>query len=351
MEFSGDFLTNWAERLDRSDEFIEDLQHYISKLTDLDLPVIFSPLHWAKLMGTNYSTLNLLLDNRESYYTHFRIRKKKGKGYRYISAPNGSLLEIQQWIKVNILDKLVFGEHLTSYQKGKSIVNNAKIHVGQQIVVKFDLQNFFESITQDRVFGIFKLLGYNAAVAVDLAKACCINLPQRQGKLYKNGKNACLPQGSPASPTLSNLGAAMLDLRLLEYARSRSLNFSRYADDITFSGDIQNKPFSTTIGYITASEGFILNLKKTKYVQAGAQQLVTGLNVNTKLSIPKKKRREIHTHLHNCLKFGPFAHMERTENFILYYREWLLGNIIYIQMVHKEEGHKLRERFDRISWL
>jgi hypothetical protein len=351
MDYSGDFLIKWAKKLGRSDEFIKALGSYVAKLSEMDFPVIFSPLHWAKMMNVSYDDLMTILDNREAYYDHFRIKKKKADSFRYIQAPTGELLKIQTWVKINILDKLVFGDHLTSYQKGKSIVDNALLHVDQEIVVNFDLESFFETITQDKIYGVFKIIGYNSSVAVELARACCLNVPQRIGKPYRDHPFACLPQGSPTSPGLSNLSAAMLDFRLLEYARSRGLNFSRYADDLTFSGKVVNKPNQSTIGFIASSEGFKLNAKKTYYAQSSCQQKVTGLNVNHKVSIPKKNRRKIDTHIHNCLRFGPFANMHRMGKFKMNYREWLLGNIVYIQMVHPEQGRRMREKFNRINWF
>lgn len=351
MDYSGDFLIDWAKELGRSDEFITALQAYIAKLSELEFPVIFSPLHWSEMMGISYNELIAVLDNREQYYSHFRIAKKKTDSFRHISAPNSDLLQIQTWIKVNILDKLIFGDHLTSYQKGKSIIDNARAHVGQEIVVKFDLERFFETITQDKIYGTFKILGYNTAVAIELARACCMNVPQRIGKPYTKYPSACLPQGAPTSPGLSNLTGAMLDLRLLEYAKSRNLNFSRYADDLTFSGKIRDKPNQSTIAFIALSEGFKLNTEKTRYTQPSSRQQVTGLNVNHKVSIPKKDRRSIDTHIHNCLRFGPTANMKRIGKQKMNYREWLLGNIVYIQMVHPEQGRRMRERFNRINWL
>lgn len=350
MDFSGDNFFKWAETLDKSEDFIEGLKLYVDKLEQLELPVIFSLLHWAKLMGMEVSDLKNVLDNREEYYNHFRIPKKNG-GYRYISAPSRELRTVQQWIKVNILDKIKHGGHLTSYQAGKSILDNAKQHVGHELIVKFDLKNFFESITQDRVYGIFKFLGYNSSLSIELARACCIDVPQRIGRKYTRNSYACLPQGSAASPGLSNIAAAMLDLRLIRYANKRNLNYTRYADDITFSGNLRDKPVLITVKNIVESEKFCLNIRKTWYVPSSGKQLVTGLNVNTRPSIPKAKRREIHTHLHNCIKVGPFENLRRLGYFKLNYREWLLGNIVYIQMVHPEEGKKMRQKFEKINWL
>ncbi|WGQ11862.1 reverse transcriptase family protein [Pedobacter gandavensis] len=350
MEFSGDNLTDWAEELGKSGDFIKDLQEYASHLVAGNLPVIFSPLHWSKMMGLEYVELFSILENRNNYYKQFRIRKKKG-GFRYIDAPKPELYSIQNWIKCFILDQLKFPAELTSYQKGKSIIDNARPHVGKELIVKFDLRNFFESVTEDKVLGVFRMLGYNTAVSIDLAKACCIDIIPEHNRGNRKYPFACLPQGSPSSPGISNVSAAMLDYRLTAYATSRNLNYTRYADDITFSGCINRKPALGSIKQIVKEEGFLLNAAKTSYVHRSHQQLVTGLSVNEGISIPKKNRKHIHTHLHNCINFGPYANLERMEVKKRNYREWLLGNIIFIQMIHPNEGKLMRKKFNLINWI
>ena len=351
MDFSGDYLKFKAEELNRPEGFIEEMESYVSHLREAGLPVIFSPKHWALLMGTEYEQLSNVLDRRAEFYDEFYFKKKRG-GYRQIHAPQPELHKIQQWIKIFILDKLKFPGYVTSYQKKRSIFTNAAFHVKKEIVIKFDLQNFFEDITQEKVLGIFRMIGYNTAVAVDLARACCIELAPRN---YRNqlfyGDFACLPQGSPASPGLSNLAGVKLDLRLSEYAKSKDFAYSRYADDLTFSGEVKNKIRRSVIQAIISEEGFTLNTEKTKYIHRSCRQIVTGITVNEKMALSKKYRRKIHTELHNAVKFGPYNQLKRNGIHRSNYREWLLGHILFIRQLHPREAERMKKKFELINWL
>jgi RNA-directed DNA polymerase len=341
MDFSGDFFKEKAVELNKPVEYRQRLDEYLVKLDQGNLPVIFSPLHWALMMDMDYESVKTIINSREAHYHHFRIRKKNN-GFRYISSPEGELLKIQYWIKTFILDKLNFPDYLTSYQKGKSIIQNASYHVGKELVIKYDLKNFF---------GLFKLIGYNSSVAIDLAKACCLTMTPQDLRKRHVYKYACLPQGAPTSPALSNLAAFRVDLRLSKYAEIRNCSYSRYADDITFSGRIEDKIAQFAVRDILLAEGFTLNISKSKYVQRSNRQQVTGLTVNEKVAVPKKLRRDINTHLHFCLRFGPYQHLKRTENFKMNYREWLWGNILFIKQLHPFEAQKMIEKFHRINWL
>lgn len=350
MDFSGDHFIEKARQLNRSEEFIRTLENYIIKLNERELPVILSPQHWALRMGIDYEQLSTVIDNREKYYDHYRIRKKSG-GWRAIQAPKPELYNIQLWLKTFILDKLEFPKYLTSYQRQKSIIDNAAPHVAKEIVVKFDLRNFFETITQDKVQGLFRLLGYGTAVAIDMAKACCVPLvPQDLSKQNIAGY-ACLPQGAPSSPALSNLAGFKLDIRLHAYAKSKHFAYSRYADDLTFSGDFKMRVRKSVIQSIIQQEGFVLNPEKVHYLQRSNKQVVTGITVNEKMAISKKFRKSVHTQLHNAVRFGPYYHMAINKLYYNNYREWLLGNILYIKQLHPIEAAKMKRKFEMINWL
>lgn len=350
MDSPGDFFKEHALAQGRPAEFIARLDNYMNGLIEHDLPILFSPTHWALTMGMKYEDLKQIISRREDYYQHFRIAKKRG-GYRYISAPNAELLKVQYWIKRFILDKLKFPEYLTSYQKKRSIIDNARFHVGKELVVKYDLRNFFEDVTQRKVYGLFRHMGYNASVAIDLAKACCIRItPQAKDKRFIRNY-ACLPQGAPTSPALSNFAGFKVDLRISKYAELHECSYSRYADDITISGALKNKLPQFAIQDILKAEGFTMNIRKARYIQSSRHQQVTGLSVNEKVAVPKKHRRQIHTHLHNCVRFGPYEHLKRSGSFKLNYREWLWGNILFIKQLHRLEAEKMMVEFHKINWL
>ena len=350
MDSPGDLFKEQALAKGRPADFIARLDNYMNGLIERDLPILFSPTHWALAMGMEYEDLKQIIIEREHYYEHFRIAKKRG-GFRYISTPNSELLKIQYWIKRFILDKLKFPQYLTSYQKNRSIIDNARFHVRKELVVKYDLRDFFEDITQKKVYGLFRHMGYNASVAIDLAKTCCIGItPQAKDKRYIINY-ACLPQGAPTSPALSNLAGFKVDLRLSKYAELHDCSYSRYADDITISGALKNKLPQFAIQDILKAEGFTMNIKKAKYIQRSQHQHVTGLSVNEKVAVPTKLRRQIHTHLHNCVRFGPYEHLRKIQDFKLNYREWLWGNILFIKQLHPLEAEKMIMKFHKINWL
>lgn len=361
MELSGKTFRELALDLGRDVELINKLEDYSLILAQKHLPVIFSPQHLALLMGKDYECFDIIIRNRETYYEEFEMKKKSG-GVRHIMAPSGELKLIQQWIKIFILDKLSFPDYVTAYQPNKSIFHNAKPHVGKELVMKFDLKKYFDTITENKVYGIFLFLGYTKSVSYYLAKFCCV-IPSVKHKFnllsdiclenfYKNQVFSVIPQGASTSPGISNLAAFMMDFRLNKYAAKNGFSYTRYADDLTFSGEVRNKLKKTMIKKVVVEEGFILNEKKGSYRQKGNKQIVTGLNVNTKVSIPKKKRKQIFSHLYNCIQFGPYNHLDKINmRHKMNYRDWLLGHILYIYSIQPEVGKKMKAKFDMINWI
>lgn len=357
MDFSRELFRKHALKLGRDIALIENLESYSETLLEKGLPVIFSPQHWSLMMGQDYKDIQKILNARESSYIEFGIKKRLG-GVRYIRAPKNEIKSIQYWIKEFILDKLTFPDYVTAYQKGRSIITNATPHIKQELIIKFDLKNYFDSITQYKVYGLFRLIGYNKAVSIDLAKACCVQPSKKtEGLLIETSIGndemlGVLPQGAPTSPAISNLAAFRLDIRLNEYAKKNGYKYTRYADDLTFSGLISFKLKRSIIKRIIEEEKFKLNERKGSYRLRSNRQLVTGLNVNDGVTISKKMRKKIETHLHNCLRFGPYAHLKAIGlDYKTNYKEWLLGHILFIKSVHPRQGDEMKKKFDKINWL
>ena len=331
-----------AKQFNRDEALVTMLEDYVIRLESNNLPVIFSTAHLSLCLGLEIHTIGDIIDFRESLYRTLTLKKKNG-GFRCLLAPNPPLISIQYWIKENILDQLTFPEHVTGYQRGKSIIDNASFHSGQEIIMKFDLRNFYDSIKISRVYRAFRYLGYGKSISIDLAKLCTA--------VNKSGEEI-LPQGSPSSPAISNIVCIELDRRLYHYALKHRFNYSRYSDDITFSGSKSNILKKSVISRIIEECGFQINEKKTRYVGTGNCQTVTGLNVNNGVTISKKRRKSIETHLHNCLRFGPYNHLEKIDmKHRTNYREWLLGNIYFVMSIHPIQGRKMKEKFDRINWI
>ena len=212
------------------------------------------------------------------------------------------------------------------------------MHQGCSWLLNIDLKNFFPSVYRNRVFDYFCSLGYEKEVCKGLTEICT----------YKNS----LPQGAPTSPMLSNLIAKELDKKCEDLALRKGCKYTRYADDLTFSGlDISNKVFQKEVVSIVCSCGFIVNRTKTKEKRRGQRQMVTGLTVTNGVHVPKSYRKDVWMELHCCKKFGVETHYLYLNNNKRYYKQWLLGRIMFIRSIDKECGNKMLEIFKKLSWV
>jgi hypothetical protein len=201
-------------------------------------------------------------------YNYFRLRKKSG-GVREIMVPDPELKNIQRWILCYILEKINLHDKCTGFRKNKSIKDNAGVHVNQEVILKVDLLRFFDTITRARVIGLFKSLGYHPNLSIDLAKLTTaehrksywIGLSEDEKSLI-NTNTAILPQGAPTSPAIANIICRKLDLRFAQLGKKIGYKYSRYADDLTFSGKFNNLPSMNVIKKIIKEEGFFINEKK-----------------------------------------------------------------------------------------
>ncbi len=260
---------------------------YINDVRTRDDLAIFLNMPIKKL------THQLYINRPDLCYTSFKIKKKNG-GYREISTPSDELMSVQRKIadaiwkyELYLRQKNNIKSNIShAFEKDKSIFTNANIHKNKRIVLNLDLNDFFPSIHFGRVQGFFiKNKDYNLPyeVATILAQLCCYN-----GKL---------PQGAPTSPIISNLICKILDIRLLKLAHEYKLDYTRYADDLTFSTN--NKAFlgkkNDFLESITTEikrAGFSINEKKTRIQVKDSKQVVTGLVVNKKINIDRNYYRE-----------------------------------------------------------
>lgn len=216
-----------------------------------------------------------LADTAETRYQVYPL--KSGRKRRQIEAPAPELKEAQRWLLVDWLYSLRPTNFAHGFVAGRSIVTNASCHVGQKIVVTADIRNFFPSITASQVS--------EAILPLDLSllERCAITkLVTRQGRL---------PQGAPTSPHLANLVARHLDMRLKGLALCGGWNYTRYADDLAFSGSGDPRQLLEDIKVHVAAEGFHLARNKSRIMPRYRRQSVTGLVVNEKVALPKPKRR------------------------------------------------------------
>ncbi|NOU49825.1 RNA-directed DNA polymerase [Pseudoalteromonas sp. JBTF-M23] len=212
------------------------------------------------------------------FYRSFSIKKRSG-GARNIKLPYPKLKYIQQWIKQEILDNLTVDENAFAYVKGKSNIENAKLHIGSNELLKLDIKDFFGNVKVESIESIFRSCGYTDDVSYLLARLCtCFGF---------------LPQGAPTSPTLSNLVLQALDKNLAHFANINSLTFSRYADDIFLSGKLITKEIKQDAVEIVEKSGLPINHNKTKIIRGNTCKIITGLIVtDSTVRVPKKIRRE-----------------------------------------------------------
>lgn len=240
-------------------------------------PARFDLAELSRRLGIDAS---LLTDLRPQYQA-FTIPKRSG-GARQIFAPVEDLKKLQRLILRKLLGRLSAHDAAHGFERGRSIVTNAKMHVGKSVVLRLDLKDFFTSTSAARVEQYFRAIGWSAESAEMLTRVCT--------------HNGALPQGAPTSPRLSNLINAKLDARLSALARKHQANYTRYADDLTFSFDEASHPKVNGLIHfvkeIVKSEGYQLHLyAKLKIQRCHERQRVTGLVVNQRVQLPRTTRR------------------------------------------------------------
>ena len=280
-------------------------------------------------------------------YRQFHIPKKMGE-VRTIWAPLPRLKAIQKLIQTQIVEKMTIHGAAHGFVPGKSIYTNAQEHTNSYVVVGVDLKNFFPTFTYPRIKGIFRSYGYPQGIATLLA-LLCTESPRRIMKVhdeiyYVAAGPRVLPQGSPASPMLTNVACLRLDRRLSGYAQRHGWRYTRYADDLTFSSDdTGEKPdirsLIRMIHHVTSSEGLNVHPKKTHVMSKVRRQKVTGLIVNgaQEPRVPKERRRMLRAALSNA-KRGILVE----DGYTL---EQLIGHSAFVYSAHPELGRGLLDAF------
>ncbi len=326
-------------------------------LEQQDLPQLETANDLAELMEISIGELKWLCYERSAssidHYSRFEIPKKSG-GVRLISSPKPKLRKAQTWILDFVLNKLQPSTYATAFRKGRSIVTNAQPHLGSEIVVRFDFKDFFPTITFPRVRGFFEYLGFNPGISTLFA---LIATDAPKVKTALNGEvnyvamgERSLPQGACTSPALANLIARKLDYRLAGLCKSLPdrWNYTRYADDLTFSvanpeADVGR--LHRAVHKIVNEEGFYLNDKKTSVMRAPGRRLVTGLLIDKDVRLTRRDLRRFRAFLHRCKCDG----VEQVSNEIC--KDALAaarGYLSYIQMVMPDYAIRLRETY---PWL
>jgi RNA-directed DNA polymerase len=295
-----------------------------------------------------------------AHYRYHWIAKSGGRK-RLVESPKPRLKEIQRQILSQILDVIPPHPSAHAFRSQHSTLTCAAPHVGQRVVLRIDLRDFFPRIRRSRIHALFHTLGYPEEVARLLARLCTNSIGDnffptgdstvRRCELRQTFGPPHLPQGAPTSPALANLCAYRLDCRLTGLARTVGASYTRYADDLIFSGDHnfeRNLPrFRVFACAIVLSEGFAIGHRKTRVMRSGTQQSIAGLVVNRRINVSRREYDRLKATLHNCCRFGPESQNRGQHP---RFREHLQGKIAYVGMTGQERAAKLHEDFDKIIW-
>lgn len=311
--------------------------NYASKLIDSNLPVIFDVKHLSLLLGISPFSFGKLLYSLDEYCYHEITIPKKSGGNRRLDIPSIDLKYIQRWILDNILSQMHISGYANGFIKDKSILTNAISHTRKECLISLDIQDFFPSVKFEQVFYIFKYYGYTKEVSYTLAKLCT--------------HNSYLPQGSPASPAITNILCLKLDKRLSMLADKYQASYSRYADDMYFSGNKGISAIIPIVKKIVSEEGFSINEKKTHIAFSHQRQEVTGLIVNgDTVKVSQMYKRRLRQEIYYCQKFGIQNHQEKLQEEYSFYKEHLYGKAYFVNMIEPKIGEKFLEALDSINW-
>ncbi len=317
-----DVFTKEASKTGHSQQDIKHCLTYAKKLFANDVPVIYNLPHLAELVGYKKEYLKKAALYSDYFYRNFEITKKNGKK-RAISEPLPSLMEIQHWILKNILYKLPVSPFAKAYKPNVNLMENLRFHKKQPKVFTLDLENFFPSITIERIEKIFHKLGYTPFVSKLLAQ-----LSTRENRL---------PQGAPTSPYLSNLIFKEADDCISEYCKQHKIRYTRYADDLSFSGDFDEKKLLNKITKTVEKLDLKINADKTKLMTPNMRQTVTGIVVNEKPQVVFHKRNALRQTMYYINKFGFEEHREYKEIDQIHYLEHLLGKINFVLQINPKD--------------
>lgn len=313
------------------------LNEYRGRLEEKGLPVIYGGTHLANLLGFTGETVAKMVSSTSHFYRSFTIAKRSGDD-REIQAPQPSLLEIQRWIYTELLSKLQVNDVAHGYIVGRSAISNARPHCGRDVLLKLDLRDFFPSISFARVLGFFSALGYSNTVSYMLGRLTTLN--------------GFLPQGAATSPVISNLLCFSLDRRLAGFARKLGLVYTRYADDMAFSGLHIPVRSIERIYDIVCDEGFEPNTEKTRLVRGHRKKVVTGVSVvMSEPKLPRTTKRAWRAEVDSFIRLGLEEHCEKHGHSPLIYESQLRGRLSHWLNIEKgsEYPMKMLERMKALD--
>jgi hypothetical protein len=339
--------------------------------TGLKIPCIETSGDLAKWLALSVRHLDWLADIRRQHasavepalrHYNFTVLRKTSGRPRLLESPKSNLKYIQRRILREILDRVPVNDRAHGFVKGRSCLSSASIHAGEACVAAMDIRNFFHAVTERRVRMLFRRLGYPYRVA-DLLTGLCVTttpvsvfgeIPGAEGFDWTERKllsQPHLPQGAPTSPVLANLCTWRLDQRLAGLAARYDVNYTRYADDLAFSGDAgfaqRVRTFQSSVAAIVRDEGFSICPSKTRIMHAHMRQNLTGIVVNAHVNVARAEYDRLKAILHNCKCYGLSGQNREGHGD---FRRHLDGRVNWVENVNPARGAKLRAQFERIAW-
>jgi hypothetical protein len=347
------------------------------KAAQWQVPQIESEGALAEWLGVSAGELEWFADlkrlgarrsEQKLWHYSYRILAKSYGSIRLIESPKPRLKDAQRKILTEILERIPAHPAAHGFVKGRSIKTFAAPHVGRRVVLRMDLRDFFPSIRSGRVQALFRTAGYPERVA-DLLGGLCTNATPRG--VWRNAEHGVvssadplalhearqryawphLPQGAPSSPALANLCAYRVDCRLSGLARAAGAEYTRYADDIAFSGDEQFdrgvERFAAHAAAVLLEEGFQVHHRKTRIMRRAVRQYLAGVVANERVNVVRADFDRLKATLTNCVKHGPASqNREGHPEFRLH----LAGRVAFVEMINPQKAARLRSIFAKIEW-
>jgi hypothetical protein len=322
---------------------------------DLGVPV---PGLWRLTRSASWQRQAPL--GRQHY--RYELLPKRTGGWRLLEVPEPYLRQLQRQVLDRLLAHVPPHEAACAYVRGRSVTDHARAHVGQAVLLKFDLQDFFATVRASRVHAAFAMLGYPEPVARALARLCTTATPEPVlERLRTEGglawtqamrlRDAHLPQGAPTSAALANLCAFRLDVRIAALARSLGARYTRYADDIVLSGGAAllraADRVEARIGAFALDEGFALNHRKTRRATRARRQQVCNIVVNARPNLPREEFDRLKAQLHLCATRGAAA---QNRDGLPDWEQHLRGRVAWAERLNPGKGARLRRLLDAIDW-
>lgn len=277
-------------------------------------------------------TIYFISNNIEKNYKIYKIKKRNGK-YRTIYEPNLILKQIQKQILNNILNNKSISKYAKAYHKGIQLKDNAIPHINKEMILKLDIKDFFENISFLNIYNsCFPIEYFPKSVGMILTYLCT----------YDNH----LTQGSPTSAYISNLVMKEFDEELGNWCNLRNISYTRYSDDMTFSGAFNPSELITKVRKMLYKLGLELNNDKIHIVYKSSSQNVTGIVVNEKMQVNVKYRNKIRQEIYYIKKFGLSSHLKKCDINIdsKRYLNILYGRVLYVLQINENDKEFIKYR-------